>query len=92
MKKITFLLLSLSLISIIISADALRCGITVQEHCLQCDSGDRANSCAKCEDKYFFLDKRNKCIPCNDETYGNIGCEGKCDGTNYAETGNIICE
>ena len=92
MKKIIFILLSLSLISIVISADAIRCGTTVLEHCLQCDSGERANSCAKCKDKYFFLSERNKCIPCNDEYYGQIGCEGKCDGTNYEETRNILCE
>ena len=67
--------------------------------CLICEYRDIPNCskcnedlCVQCEDKYFPLYDGLICVKCDDEVYGNIGCEGKCDGSNYLATRNIICE
>ena len=31
------------------------------------------------------------CLPCNDPIYGNVGCIGNCDGSNYLKDRNIMC-
>ena len=41
--------------------------------------------------KTYFLFE-NKCYKCNDKEFGNIGCIGECDGTDYETKRNIICE
>ena len=57
-------------------------------NCLKCNE----DLCEQCEDKYFPLFDGLICVKCNDQKYGNEGCEGKCDGSNYLATKNIICE
>jgi len=69
----------------------LKCGEEDIENCLECGSGDKANECIKCKDKYFLFFNNLYCIPCNDSLYGQIGCEGNCDATNYLETRNVFC-
>jgi hypothetical protein len=34
----------------------------------------------------------NLCIPCNDSFYGQIGCEGNCDGSEYEKSKFAFCE
>ena len=47
------------------------------EHCLECNPLVDPNFCSKCQDTYFWLPDTKSCIPCNDTTYGQIGC-GAC--------------
>ncbi len=54
-----------------------------------CDKYDEGK-CVKCKEKCFLFE--NKCYKCNDEYYGNIGCIGECDGTDYEIKRKIICE
>ena len=62
------------------------------DHCLEYNTRENSDSCSICEDKYFQFFNNLFCLPCNDTTYGQIGCEGKCDGTNYKKTRNVFCE
>ena len=55
-----------------------------------CEFGEK--ECEECEDKYFPFYNGLLCLPCDESIYGNIGCGGKCDGSNYVNTRNIICE
>ena len=48
--------------------------------------------CSQCNDKYFPFLKGLLCLPCDDEIYGNVGCGGNCDGSNYEFTRNVMCE
>ena len=53
---------------------------------------EEIKKCKICNDKYFPFLKGLLCLPCDDEIYGNIGCGGNCDGSNYEFTRNIMCE
>ena len=55
------------------------------------DEGNEINSCFKCKDKYFLFFNNLYCIPCDDPLYGQVGCDGNCDATNYFQTKNVIC-
>ena len=55
-----------------------------------CNEYDENGKCDKCKETYFLFE--NKCYRCNDKDYGNIGCIGECDGTDYEIKRNIICE
>ena len=91
MKKIILLLL-FSLLNFTNAEDtSLKCGENSIAYCIECDSGDNS-LCAKCEDKYFLYYDKKSCIACNDENYGQIGCEGNCDGSDYEKTRFAFCE
>ena len=62
------------------------------EHCLECNPLVDPNFCSKCQDTYFWLPDTKSCIPCNDTTYGQIGCGGNCDGSDYSKTRFAFCE
>ena len=81
---LNFILL-FQLVSYIIN---LKCEDRDIPNCQKCNE----DICEQCEDKYFLLFDGLACIKCNDSVYGNIGCEGKCDGSNYITTRNIKCE
>ena len=69
-----------------------KCNIREIQHCKKCGTGDLSDSCAECEDKYFPLYSNISCIKCNDEEFGQVGCIGKCDGSNYINSRNVLCE
>ena len=73
MKTLIFLISLL-----IFSANSLQCGVENIENCLECDIGSKINSCRKCEDNYFLFLDNVLCLPCDDQKYGQIGCNGKC--------------
>ena len=77
--------------SIINSDNLFKCNELI-EHCIECDPEENPDLCKKCEDKYFWFKDIKACIPCNDSIYGQIGCEGKCDGSNYKKTNFTFCE
>ena len=72
--------------------DVMKCGDEVIENCHKCGTGDKKNTCAQCKDKHFPFFNDLFCIPCDDPLYGQVGCGGNCDATNYLDTRNIICE
>ena len=72
--------------------DVMKCGDEVIENCEKCGTGDKKNTCAQCKDKHFPFFNNLFCIPCDDPLYGQVGCGGNCDATNYLDTRNIICE
>ena len=61
------------------------------EHCKLFNDIDEI--CSECEDKYFPLFGGGlECIRCDDETHGQIGCEGKCDTSRIIDTRIPLCE
>ena len=66
------------------------CGRNEIAHCIECDI--EHEKCTKCENKYFVLFAGLKCISCNDELYGQISCEGNCDGSRYNELKTVLCD
>ena len=73
MKYFQFLLIVITIL--IISVQNLTCGEEDIDHCLECGTGDKANSCAKCEDKYFPFLSDVLCLPCDHYLYGQLGVE-----------------
>jgi len=66
------------------------CGRSEIAHCIECDT--EHEKCTKCENKYFVLFAGLKCISCNDKLYGQLACEGNCDGSRYNELKNVLCD
>ena len=92
MKKLSILILC-SILSLFYSkSNFLKCGEEEIENCVKCGTGDKANTCIECKEKHFLFFNNLYCIPCNDPLYGNIGCEGSCDATNYLNDRNIMCD
>ena len=60
------------------------------EHCIEYN--DEKTNCEICEDKYFPFFNNLICLPCNDSDYGQIGCTGKCNGSNFNRTHSVFCE
>lgn len=93
MKSVILILILLLTIIINISKfSSLECNDQLIDHCTQCNSGDNSDSCAKCEEKYFPFFNDLLCLPCDDAIYGQSGCKGKCDATNYIIQRNVMCE
>ena len=86
------LILYISLSVLIFPSKSLLCGEEEIEHCLECGNGENYETCSLCEDKYFLFMNNVLCIPCDDPIYGQYGCQGKCDSTNYERIRNVICE
>ena len=91
MKATSLLMLFLSNI-IFISNSEVECDGTVIEHCSKCSTGENSDACSTCDDYYFPFLSDLYCLPCNDSIYGQIGCKGKCNGTNYINTRFAFCE
>ena len=60
--------------------------------CKKCDSSEKSNLCPSCEDEYFSFFNGLLCLPCNDSLYGQVNCEGKCDGVDYKKKRIPNCE
>ena len=90
--KALLLLVFLLFNHIATSQDSAICDGKTINHCTKCNSGENSDGCAICENKYFPFFNNLLCLPCNDSIYGQIGCEGNCDGSNYVKTRNAFCE
>ena len=88
--SINFILYFITLI-FINSINCLNCGDRNISHCLKCGKGEDDNKCALCEDKYFLFFHNLFCKPCNDSLYGQIGCDGYCDGSQYEKARMPLC-
>ena len=87
-----FIILTLALNSVFITKEDIKCNENTIKNCRKCKTGENSDSCEVCDDKYFPFFSDLFCLPCNDLTYGQIGCEGNCDGTNYTKTRFPLCE
>ena len=90
MKSKNILLLYYILSLIICKSNALKCGEEEIDNCLQCGTGEASNTCLKCKDKHFLFFNNMFCIPCDDPTYGQIGCGGNCDSSHYNQFRNVF--
>ena len=73
------------------NADVLKCGEEEIENCSKCGTGEKANTCIECKDKHFLFFHNLICLPCDHSIYGQVGCGGNCDATNYETTRNVLC-
>ena len=73
-------------------SESLKCGKENIDNCKKCNEKENINRCEICEDKYFLTANKLFCIPCDDETQGQPGCEGPCVGVDYGEIRNIYCD
>ena len=90
--KIFSILILCSILSLFyFKSNILKCAEEEIENCEKCGTGDKANTCIECKDNHFLFFNNLYCIPCDDPTYGNIGCKGSCDASNYLNDGNIMC-
>ena len=90
--KVAYLLVLLVLNHYIFCGQSANCDGEIIEHCLECDPKDNYESCLKCEENHFLFFNNLLCLPCNHSIYGQIGCEGNCDGSNYRNTRMAFCE
>ena len=90
--KYTFLLLLLLSNFAFISDSESKCDDNIISHCSKCNTGEDSDTCATCDDKYFPFLSDLICLPCNDSLYGQIGCAGKCDGSDFMNDHFVSCE
>ena len=88
MKERIIILFSL-LNFIFVSPEYLECGDENIDNCIKCDEGKNSDTCSKCQPNHFLFFNNLLCLPCDDEIYGQVGCDGNCDGKRYNETGFV---
>ena len=91
MKTSLFLLISLLLVNVSFQ-NSVQCDGETIDKCTACNIGENSDSCSACEDGTFLFFHNLVCLPCNNSLYGQVGCGGKCNGTNFTETREIACE
>ena len=52
----------------------------------------KGDTCIECKSKYFLFFNNLLCLACDDKIYGQVGCGGNCDSSNYIVTRNVFCE
>ena len=92
MDKLTLIILILMFNFSILKQEVKKCGEEKIENCKVCGQGNESNSCAVCEDEHFPLLENLLCLPCNDSLYGQIGCKGECDSSDYSNSGFAYCQ
>ena len=90
--KVKYLLILLLFNAIIASNDPKKNEGGILDHCIEYNITENSSICLECEDRYFLYYLDNLCIPCNDSFYGQIGCEGNCDGSEYEKSKFAFCE
>ena len=68
------------------------CDGNIIDYCLECGKGIHTDKCVKCDNKTFSFVNGYFCRKCDEKIFGNIGCGGNCDGSNYEKLRNILCE
>ena len=92
MKKSILILFALILNLFLADAEYLKCGDQQIDNCKECGKDEEMDTCAKCEAEHFPLLENLLCFPCDDPTFGQIGCLGECDSTDYTTSGFAYCE
>ena len=80
------MLMLLLLLQFIFKILALHCGDKEIIKCKECDTDENLNICKICDDGYFPLLENSICISCNDPIYGQIGCKGNCNSSDYSNS------
>ena len=75
---------------LLIYLNSLNCSNTTILNCNELNPN--TNTCSKCQDKYFPLFHNLFCLPCDDKDYGQIGCGGNCDSSQYENDRFVYCE
>ena len=88
-KLLLFLSISICSFS---TVNTIKCGDNEIDNCKTCGSGNQSNSCGICDDEYFPLLENKYCIKCDDPLYGQVGCKGACDGSDYINTESVNCQ
>ena len=91
MKFSLFLLISLLLVNVSFQ-NSVQCDGETIDKCTACNTGENSDTCSACEDGTFLFFHNLVCLPCNNSIYGQPGCGGKCNGTNFTEYRKISCE
>ena len=89
MKKTNILIVYFILSLLLYESNTLKCGEEQIENCEQCGTGKSANTCVKCKDKFFPVLSNLFCLACDDPLYGQVGCGGQCDASNYLNDRNV---
>ena len=76
----------------ILSKEALTCEGETIDQCATCDTGEDSDSCSICEPGYFPFLGNYFCLACNDSIFGQVGCIGDCDGTNFTIDHQVYCK
>ncbi len=92
MAKVTLTLLALLLNLILVQSKGKLCGEENINNCLECGKDDKSNTCGTCEADYFPLLENLLCFSCDDPIYGQAGCKGSCDGSNYVTSSFAYCQ
>ena len=92
MDKLILIILILMFNFSILKQEVKNCGEEKIENCKVCGQGNESNSCAVCEDEHFPLLENLLCLPCNDSLYGQVGCKGECDSSDYTNSGFAYCQ
>ena len=82
--------MKLHIFILIIQIISLKCFSHSIPNCEAYDNNK--NTCTKCRDKYFPLFHNLFCIACDDKDYGQIGCGGNCDGSNFINDRVAYCK
>ena len=92
MQALRFFILTLVITQIFINTEAKLCGDEEIKNCKTCGKFDDLDSCGTCEDSYFLVMDNLLCLPCNDTLYGQVGCKGNCDASDYKTTSHALCD
>ena len=92
MQQFRFFILALAFTLIFINSEAKQCGDEQINNCKTCGKFEGFDSCETCEDNYFLVMDNLLCLPCNDPLYGQSGCKGNCDASDYKTTSYAFCD
>ena len=93
MRKTLYIILSLAINLFLVKGAPLKCGEESIDNCKSCGKFDEIyDSCGTCQDAHFPLMENLLCIPCNNTLYGQVGCKGNCDGSDYSTTSFAFCD
>ena len=92
MEQFRFLILVLSISLIFLNSEAKQCGDEQINNCKTCGKLEGFDICETCEDNYFLVMDNLLCLACNDSLYGQVGCKGNCDASDYKTTSHVLCD
>ena len=92
MQQFRFFILTLAITLLFIKSEPNQCGDERINNCKTCGKFEGLDSCGTCEDNYFLVMDKLLCIPCNDLLYGQAGCKGNCDASDYKDTSFAFCD
>ena len=92
MEQFRFFTLILMISLIFLNSEAKLCGDEEINNCKTCGKFEGFDICETCEDNYFLVMDNLLCLRCNDSLYGQIGCEGNCDASDYKTTSFVFCD